>query len=202
MAVVVEASPWPPMPSVSDDADLPSELRSLRDCASASAALERLLGVPVIAESIVPLREVAARELGRMPVDLLAPGLAEAVLTRTVRLLPPGDGRRAAWPVATSSLWLMVDRVPISIIQYLHATCLTLGQVIRLVGLPVTTERMAWRADPADRLAAALFGCPPGTPVLRRLMLVRMGERPVAVTDEAFSAFRRSAGRGRGGGRR
>jgi len=74
-------------------------------------------------------------------------------------------------------------------------TNLTLGQVLRLAGLAVVTRRDAWEVVAADRAAAASFGCRLGAPVLHRRMVVLVGERPVAVTEEAFCAARRSVRR-------
>jgi chorismate-pyruvate lyase len=183
--IVIDALEYPA--SASQPVDLPIELRALRDCGSASGELERLLGVPVVTQTTVAAHVVAGSEVRDRVGELLTLSRGEAVLIRAVRLVPLSD-QASQIPVGYCRLWLAVERVPDSVSRYLLGTNLTLGQTLRLVGLPVSTRCEAWSALTADRGLTTLFDCPPGTTVLRRRMLVHVDAGPIAVTDETFCA--------------
>jgi hypothetical protein len=138
---------------------------------------------------------LAGRDLTGWPADQLAAGPGEEVFTRTVRLAPLVDGA-VRWPVAQSRLWLAAERVPAPVLSYLLGTCLTLGQVLRLVALPVRTQRIGWYRLRAGAAEVEVFGCPAGAAGLRRRMAV-LTDVAVAVTEETFFVGLQPGSRGR-----
>jgi chorismate-pyruvate lyase len=180
---------------VVDAVEMPLELKVLRDCASASAELERLLGAPVAAEVSVSAWVEPADDVHGPWTDLLAISSGEAVFTRAARLVSLGGSQTGRSAVAYCRMWLAVERVPDSVTRYLAGTNLTLGQALRLAGCPVTTRCVAWAVSAADRAAVTSFGCHLGAPVLSRRMLVLLGGRPVAVTEETFAPAPRAVRR-------
>jgi len=185
-----------PTRSPAPDADTTlAHLRALHRCTSASDELQRLLGCPIAA--VTESRARGSADLDGLVGRLLRTQPGEPIFGRTVRLVPLTDHGPGTRAVAASTLWLAHSRQPTTVTRYLHATTLTLGQILRLTGLPATTTCLEWSLDMLDNSRAQGLRWQSNVPVLHRQMLTAVHDQHIAVTEEILAPNLRIGTRGR-----